>query len=82
MSYQKPFRDFIETIRSKVALRTAPITTEEEPLHVSVSGTTMEFYGATEDERPSADAVEVGAVYMAVDSQTVWQSNGTDWVVM
>jgi hypothetical protein len=49
---------------------------------VTLSGTIMELYGATIDERPPANSVPVGATYMAVNTQDVWQSNGTDWVVM
>jgi hypothetical protein len=49
---------------------------------VALSGTIMELYGATIDERPPANSVPVGATYMAVNTQDVWQSNGTDWVVM
>ena len=53
-----------------------------EPWPVQLSGTSMELYGATIDERPPANSVPVGATYMAVNTQDVWQSNGTDWVVM
>ncbi len=49
---------------------------------VQLSGTIMELYGATIDERPPANSVPVGATYMAVNTQDVWQSNGNDWVVM
>jgi len=49
---------------------------------VTLSGTIMELYGATIDERPPANSVPVGATYMAVNAQDVWQSNGNDWVVM
>jgi len=56
--------------------------TESGDLRVQLSGTIMELYGATIDERPPANSVPVGATYMAVNTQDVWQSNGTDWVVM
>ncbi len=42
----------------------------------------MERYGATVNERPSADSVPVGTTYMAVDTSEVWQSNGSSWVVL
>lgn len=42
----------------------------------------MEYYGATIATRPAANAVPVGAVYMAINTQEMWQSNGVDWVVM
>lgn len=49
---------------------------------VTLSGTIMEIYGATIANRPNANSVPIGATYMAVNSQEVWQSNGADWVVM
>lgn len=42
--------------------------------------TKMEYYGATETQRPLPNSVPVGAVYMAVSTQLVWQSNGTEWI--
>jgi len=47
---------------------------------VQVSGTIMEVYGATVDQRPDPTAVLVGAAYMAVNTGEVWQSNGFEWV--
>lgn len=49
---------------------------------VTLSGNIMEIYGATVDDRPPANSVPVGAMYMVVGTEEVWQSNGTDWVVM
>ena len=49
---------------------------------VQLTGSLMETYKATVAERPAANTVPVGAVFMAVNTQEVWQSNGTDWVVM
>lgn len=49
---------------------------------VTLSGNIMEIYGATADDRPPANSVPVGAMYMVVGTEEVWQSNGTDWVVM
>lgn len=42
----------------------------------------MELYGATVAARPAASSVPMGAIFMAVNTQEVWQSNTTDWVVM
>jgi len=42
----------------------------------------MEYYGATASERPAVADVPVGAVYMAVQTQELWQSDGAQWVVM
>ena len=58
------------------------LTDGNQNLKVTLSGTIMELYGATIDERPPANSVPVGATYMAVNTQEVWQSDGTDWVVM
>ena len=55
---------------------------ENGNVKVQLSGTIMEFFGATIDERPPANSVPVGAIYMAVNTQEVWQSNGIEWVVM
>jgi len=49
---------------------------------VTLNGSTMELFGPTINERPAASSVPVGAVYMAVDTGEVWQSNGTTWVVL
>lgn len=46
------------------------------------SAVKMEYYGATVADRPAADAVRLGAVYMAVQTQEIWQSDGTNWVVI
>lgn len=65
-----------------VQLNGSIVDTEDNVLRVKQYGTIMELYGATIDERPPANSVPVGATYMAVNTQDVWQSNGTDWVVM
>lgn len=54
----------------------------DDAIPVQLSGTIMEIYGATIANRPNANSVPIGATYMAVNSQEVWQSNGADWVVM
>lgn len=42
----------------------------------------MERYGATVSTRPLATAVPIGFVFMSVSTQEIWQSDGTNWVVM
>lgn len=54
----------------------------EGNLKVSLSGTIMEHYGATIDQRPDVSKVPAGAVYMAVNTEQMWQSNGFEWVVL
>lgn len=52
------------------------------PAVTELTGSLMEYYGATVADRPDINTVPTGAIYMAVNSQEVWQSNGVDWVVM
>ena len=49
---------------------------------VQISKSSMELFGATVANRPTANTVPVGAIFMSVNTQEIWQSNGTDWVVM
>jgi hypothetical protein len=50
--------------------------------HVKLIGSKMELYGPTITERPAANAVQIGSVYCAVQTQQYWQSDGTNWVVI
>jgi hypothetical protein len=55
--------------------------TESGDLKVQLSGTTMSLFGATIEERPSADSVEVGTTFTLTNAELdTWISNGTDWV--
>jgi len=55
--------------------------TESGDLRVQLSGTAMRLFGATIEERPSADSVEVGATFTLTNAELdTWISNGTDWV--
>ena len=58
------------------------LTDGNQNLKVTLSGAIMELFGATIDSRPQASTVPIGATFMAVKTQEVWQSDGTDWVVM
>lgn len=49
---------------------------------VKLTGSNMQLYGATVANRPAANSVPVGAYYMAVQTQEIWQSDGTNWVVI
>lgn len=57
------------------------IVNEADLLEAIKNAVQMEFYGATMADRPLATAVPVGAYYTAVDTDEMWQSNGTEWVV-
>lgn len=56
--------------------------TQKTTLTGQLPPSAMEIYGPTADQRPAANSVPVGAVYMAVNTGEIWQSNGTDWVVL
>jgi hypothetical protein len=82
---KKGTTEFERTEGSNGALHTKIVDESGEPINVrevTVAGSKMETYGATVNERPEANSVPVGAVYMAVDSQEAWQSNGSTWVVI
>ena len=49
---------------------------------VTISRNIMELYGATANDRPAANAVPVGACFMAVGTQEIWQSDGTEWIAV
>ena len=49
---------------------------------VQLSGSLLERYGASLSDRPPASSVSVGATFMVVGDTVVYQSNGTDWVVI
>lgn len=51
-------------------------------LEALLAKNSMEYYGVTIDDRPAANAVPVGAKYTAVQTQEIWQSDGTNWVAM
>jgi len=59
-----------------------PLFAEANPGHVVISSNIMELYGATADDRPAANSVRVGTYFTEVDSQQVWQSNGTEWIAV
>ena len=41
-----------------------------------------ELFGESLSDRPPANSVSVGATFMVVGDTVVYQSNGTDWVVI
>lgn len=41
-----------------------------------------ELFGASLSDRPPANSVSVGTTFMVVGDTVVYQSNGTDWVVI
>src|SRR5690606_36983387 len=69
-------------VQARDALSALAGTVDAGAQKVTLTGSLMEIYGPTEAERPAANTVPVGAVYMAVNTGEIWQSNGTDWVVL
>lgn len=55
---------------------------ENGNLRVVLARNGMEYYGASIEDRPAPDSVPVGAAFMIVGTTNIWQSNGTDWVVI
>jgi hypothetical protein len=49
---------------------------------VQLSGTLTELFGKDLSARPSASSVGVGTTFMIVGDTKVYQSDGTDWVVI
>jgi len=50
---------------------------------VTIAKSDMEYYGKSLSDRPPAYFVPVGATFMVVgDFDTIYQSNGTEWVVV
>jgi len=56
--------------------------TAKGDLKVQLSGNLTELFGASLSDRPPASSVSVGATFMVVGDTVVYQSNGTDWVVI
>lgn len=54
----------------------------DETFDTQLTGSNMEYYGKTKDDRPEITSVEIGDIYMAVKTQEIWQSDGSSWVVM
>lgn len=58
------------------------ITDGTSPAVTQLSGSKMELYGASINDRPAANTVPIGAMFNIVGTEKVWQSNGIDWVVL
>jgi len=58
-----------------------PLTGSDGAQDTRLTGSNMEYYVKTENDKPSANEVELGAFCMVVDSGKIYQSNGTDWKV-
>ncbi len=65
-------RNILDAIRGKY---------NDEPNLVQLTGSNMELYGATINDRPDADTVPAGATFTIVDRDLDknWISDGTNW---
>ena len=55
---------------------------ENGNVKVQLSSTLTELFGASLSDRPPANSVSVGTTFMIVGDTKVYQSNGTEWVVI
>ncbi len=68
----------LKSLRALLTVGSAEVS-DVNPVPIKLA---MEIYGATVANRPAASAVQVGAIFMAVQTQEIWQSDGTSWVVI
>ena len=73
-------RTLVEDLKSELILVKANQLSGDQK--VQLSGTLTELFGAHLSDRPPANSVSVGATFMVVGDTVVYQSNGTDWVVI
>lgn len=66
----------------KAELQTIKANQTSGDQKVQLSGTLTELFGESLSDRPPANSVSVGATFMVVGDTVVYQSNGTDWVVI
>ncbi|MCA1021648.1 hypothetical protein [Halobacillus litoralis] len=52
-----------------------------QTLDTQLTGSSMEQFGADISERPDASTVPVGYIFILVDTDEMWMSNGSTWVV-
>ncbi len=73
-------KDFAtQTTLAAVLTELANVKSELEAIKVNQL---TELFGARLSDRPPANSVSVGATFMVVGDTVVYQSNGTDWVVI
>ena len=58
------------------------ITSGDTPATAQLTGSNMELYGKTLDDRPAANTVKAGTTFTIVDDKLDqnWISDGTDWL--
>lgn len=86
---QDAAKTVLDAISNAVATRATELTLGEIKTaltdgtqQVQLTGTLTELFGASLSDRPPASSVSVGATFMVVGTDIVYQSNGTDWVVI
>lgn len=85
LTHAPDLEDKIDDLNNKITALDAAIdaikTAVGGTLTTQLSGSNMEYYGATIDARPAPTTVPVGASFTIVDTSETWLSNGTTWVV-
>jgi hypothetical protein len=73
----------VDNVKIKNAAGTNTLEPDEDgQIGVKVNGSLPTLYGATVATRPAANMVAVGQTWKAVTTQEMWQSDGTNWVVI
>ena len=75
-------QDWTPAIDSAATLEQIKTAMTDGTQKVALTGTLTELFGASLSDRPPASSVSVGVTFMVVGTDIVYQSNGTDWVVI
>ncbi len=78
----KDFATQAELVAVKQELQAIKNSLTDGTQKVTLSGTLTELFGESLSDRPPANSVSVGTTFMVVGDTVVYQSNGTDWVVI
>lgn len=79
-----PNADQVTSLLTKLSTLEAKIdkiVSGEAPANVQLSGSIVELYGASINDRPAANTVPAGATFTIVDKDLDknWISDGTNW---
>lgn len=73
----------LQSIKNQLAALGVTVNNFPAVQDVQLTGSNMEHFGDTIADRPAANTVPRGAYFMIIgNADTIWQSNGTDWVVL
>ncbi len=70
----------LQAIKAELAtIKTNQLSGDQK---VQLNGNLGELFGESLSDRPAANSVSVGTTFMVVGDTVVYQSNGTEWVVI